>query len=139
MIDFEKGIRNAIQFVYPKVKILDYSFSFWKTIVDKSTKIIIAQKRTQTKKPSLNIIFKDINLYSPTEHEKYFQATKEIYIDDIEKYDQYLNYFQKNSLNKIISIAIPNDETEKSQQQDIFIRTNNACESFHSLLHSMIL
>ena len=41
-------------------------------------------------------------------------------------------------MNKI-SITFPNNEIEKSQQQDIFIRTNNAYESFHSLLHSMIL
>ena len=59
MIDFEKGILDAIELVYLNF-IVNCNFNFCKTIMEKSKKVIII-KRIMRKNTSINIIFLHIS------------------------------------------------------------------------------
>ena len=66
------------------------------------------------------------------DQEEYFNEICSAYKDKDSKFEEFLNYYKKNWLSKTF-VTTPN-----SSSNELFARTNNACEGFHSKLNSLI-
>jgi len=126
MADFEKGLVNALKWVFPKSKILGCQFHFAKALWKRAGKLGLRQKERK-RKAAILINFILILVHIPKEDRlQYFEDLKSTYKNEDKPFQDLFAYFEKNWIDL--------DFVNLGEDRERITRTNNYCENFHSYL-----
>jgi len=131
MSDFEKGLRSALQWVFPKATLLGCEFHFVKALWKKAGKLGL-RKKERKRKTAIIINFLVIIVHLNVEdRSKYFQELKTNFQHEEKPFQEFLTYFHKNWMEL--------DFINLGENREKLTRTNNYCEGFHSYLSKIYL
>jgi len=133
MSDFEKAMRNGIKKVYPDAKILDCFFHFCKLLWTKAKKIGLRKEHFRAYTRIMICLLTIIIHIEAEKQATFLESLKSLFKDENKKYGEFLSYFEKNWLKKTY-VQLP----DENASNELFARTNNACETFHSALNATI-
>jgi len=132
MTDFEKGLRNALEWTYPEAKLLGCYFHFCRCLWFYAAKNgLKSQSRITTTKKIISLL-KILPHLDERERKEIFEEINESYKNSEKPFKDFLEYYKRNWLTKY---SISFDSIENN---DRLVRTNNICEQFNRRLTQKI-
>jgi len=132
MTDFEKGLRNALEWIYPEAQLLGCYFHFCRCLWFYAAKNgLKSQSRIITTKKIISLL-KILPHLDEKDRKEVFEEIKESFKNTEKSFKDFLEYYKKNWLTRY---SISFDSIENN---DRLVRTNNICEQFNRRLTQKI-
>ena len=132
MSDFEYALRNSIKINFPNSKLNGCYFHFIKILWEKAKKLSLCNKLMIKNTKLLIFLFKILSFVESDNKSSFYEQIKNYFGKLENKYDKFINYFDKNWYNsKFINFDTLN-------QKEYLYRTNNYIENFHKQLNDAI-
>ena len=132
MLDFEKGLINAVKEKFSNSIIDGCFFHFSKLLWSKAKYLGMCNKKEIIKTKLLMFILKLIPFMKPDNREEFFRNLEQYFSNSEEKHKKMVLYFKKNWLNN------PYINYYDLSQEEFLNRTNNYLESFHHILNDTL-